>query len=144
MATDYRRVADFLRKAVAGKPPEEIARLQPRHDPLPPRVPSGSEITAEAIDAAEIQSPLPEPQPTTGVVLDGPTALPPLPSVAGILISSNRRLAVVNETVVGMGATVGGRVVAGIEPDAVVFREPSGRLVSVRVRSGGTGTIRKP
>ena len=51
MATDYRRVADFLRKAVAGKPPEEIARLQPRHDPLPPRVPSGSEITAEAIDA---------------------------------------------------------------------------------------------
>jgi hypothetical protein len=99
---------------------------------------------AEAIDAAEIQSPLPEPQPTTGVVLDGPTALPPLPSVAGILISSNRRLAVVNETVVGMGATVGGRVVAGIEPDAVVFREPSGRLVSVPVRPGGTGTIRKP
>jgi hydroxymethylglutaryl-CoA reductase (NADPH) len=51
MATDYRRVADFLRKAVAGKPPEEIARLQPRHDPLPPRVPSGSEISAEAVDA---------------------------------------------------------------------------------------------
>ena len=51
MATDYRRVADFLRKAVAGKPPEQIARLQPRHDPLPPRVPSGSEITAEAVGA---------------------------------------------------------------------------------------------
>ena len=51
MATDYRRVANFLREAVAGRPPEQIARLQPRHDPLPSRVPSGADINAEAIEA---------------------------------------------------------------------------------------------
>jgi hydroxymethylglutaryl-CoA reductase (NADPH) len=51
MATDYRRVADFLRGALAGKPPEQIARLQPRRDPLPPRVPSGSDVSAAAIEA---------------------------------------------------------------------------------------------
>ena len=51
MATDYRRVADFLRHAVAGKPPEQIARLQPRHDPLPPRVPSGADISVPAVEA---------------------------------------------------------------------------------------------
>lgn len=51
MATDYRRVADFLRETVAGKPPEQIAKLQPRHDPIPARVPSGAEITPAIIDA---------------------------------------------------------------------------------------------
>ena len=50
MATDYRRVADFLRHAVADKPPEQIAKLRPRHDPLPPRVPSGAEVTPAVIE----------------------------------------------------------------------------------------------
>ena len=51
MATDYRRVADFLRDTVATKPPEEIAKLKPHHGPAPPRVPSGNDLTAEAIDS---------------------------------------------------------------------------------------------
>jgi hypothetical protein len=79
----------------------------------------------------------PQPQPTTGVVAKVPVDLPPLPSVGGILISSERRLAVIDGTVVGIGAQVAGRVVAGIEPDAVVLREPDGRLVRVPVRPRG-------
>ena len=51
MATDYRRVADFLRDTVATKPPEEIAKLKPHHGPAPPRVPSGNDLTAEAIES---------------------------------------------------------------------------------------------
>ena len=51
MATDYRRVADFLRSTVAARPPEEVARLRPHHEPAPPRVPSGSDVTPEAVDS---------------------------------------------------------------------------------------------
>ena len=51
MATDYRRVADFLRDTVAAKPPEEIAKLKPHHGPAPPRVPSGNDLTPEAIES---------------------------------------------------------------------------------------------
>ena len=51
MSTDYRRVADFLRDAVATKPPEQIAKLNPHHDPPPPRMPSGSDITPESIES---------------------------------------------------------------------------------------------
>lgn len=61
-------------------------------------------------------------------------ALPPLPSVTGILISRERRLAVIQGTVVGVGDRVAGRTVARIEPDGVVLREPSGREVTVPVR----------
>jgi hypothetical protein len=78
----------------------------------------------------------PEPQPTTGVVVDQPAALrSPLPNVDGILISSDRRLAVIDGVVVGVGDRVGQRVVARIDSEVVVFREPSGRLVRVPVRA---------
>ncbi len=49
MATHYRRIADFLRRALAGRGIEALARLQPRHDPPSPRVPGGSSLTDEAI-----------------------------------------------------------------------------------------------
>lgn len=78
----------------------------------------------------------PEPQPTTGVVVDQPAELwSPLPNVDGILISSDRRLAVIDGAVVGVGDRVGQRVVARIDSEVVVFREPSGRLVRVPVRA---------
>lgn len=78
----------------------------------------------------------PEPQPTTGVVVDQPAELrSPLPNVDGILISSDRRLAIIDGAVVGVGDRVGQRVVARIESEVVVFREPSGRLVRVEVRA---------
>lgn len=51
MATDYRRVSRFLREAVSDRRPEQVARLLPRHDAAPPRVPGGAAIDAHAIDA---------------------------------------------------------------------------------------------
>jgi hydroxymethylglutaryl-CoA reductase (NADPH) len=51
MPTDYRRAADFLKQALAGRGAADLERLRPRSDPPPPKVPGGSEVTAEAIDA---------------------------------------------------------------------------------------------
>jgi hydroxymethylglutaryl-CoA reductase (NADPH) len=51
MPTDYRRVADFLKVALDGRNPEELARFRPRHDSAPPRVPAGGSTDAAAIDA---------------------------------------------------------------------------------------------
>jgi hydroxymethylglutaryl-CoA reductase (NADPH) len=51
MATHYRRIVDYLRGVFGALSLEDVARLQPRHDPLPPRVPGGSAITEKAIAA---------------------------------------------------------------------------------------------
>jgi hydroxymethylglutaryl-CoA reductase (NADPH) len=50
MPTDYRRITEFLKAAVGTKRPEDVARLLPRFDPSPPRVPGGSAISDEALD----------------------------------------------------------------------------------------------
>lgn len=50
MATDYRRIMDYLRGVIAGGGPEQAARLAPRHHPAGPRVPAGSAVTEAAID----------------------------------------------------------------------------------------------
>jgi hydroxymethylglutaryl-CoA reductase (NADPH) len=51
MAIHYRRIADYLRSALAGRGLDELARLRPRHDPSRPRVPGGSALTDEAVAA---------------------------------------------------------------------------------------------
>ena len=51
MPTDYRRVTDFLKQAVGDRQREDLARFKPRHDPAPPKVPGGSEVSETAIDA---------------------------------------------------------------------------------------------
>jgi hypothetical protein len=58
-----------------------------------------------------------------------------LPKVDSILIDQDRRLALIDGAIVGVGDTVAGRVVVQIERDAVVLREPSGRIVRVRLRA---------
>jgi len=60
----------------------------------------------------------------------------PLPRVDTVLIDQDRHLALVEGGVVAVGDAIGSRVVVGIERDGVVLREPSGRLVKVRVRAG--------
>src|SRR5215468_5171169 len=50
MPTDSQRIIEFLKQVIAGLRPEDLARLQPRHDPAPPKVPGGSAINAAAID----------------------------------------------------------------------------------------------
>jgi len=58
----------------------------------------------------------------------------PLPTIELILVDQNRRMAVIGGAVVSVGDAVGPRIVAQIEPDFVVLREPSGALVRVSIR----------
>jgi hypothetical protein len=58
-----------------------------------------------------------------------------LPTVNTILVSPERRFAVLNGRVVSVGDAIGPRVVAAIEPREVVLQEPSG--VQIRVGLGG-------
>jgi hypothetical protein len=67
-------------------------------------------------------------------------AATPLPQVSGVMISGNRRLAIVAGEVVEPGDRVEERTVLRIERDGVVFREPSGREVAVPIRARG-GTL---
>jgi hypothetical protein len=61
----------------------------------------------------------------------------PLPKVDSILIDQDRRLALIDGAIVGVGDTIGGRVVVQIDRDAIVLSEPSGRIVRVRLRAPG-------
>jgi len=58
----------------------------------------------------------------------------PLPQVDSILVDQERRLAIIDGMVVGVGDAVGPRRVSQIESDTVDLREPSGLLVRVHVR----------
>jgi hypothetical protein len=58
----------------------------------------------------------------------------PLPMVNSILVSPERRLAVVDGEIIREGEHVGRRVLIRIEPNALVFREPSGYEVRVPIR----------
>src|SRR5438552_3767020 len=51
MAIHYRRIADYLRSALAGRGLDELVRLRPRRDPSRPRVPGGSALTDDAVAA---------------------------------------------------------------------------------------------
>lgn len=57
-----------------------------------------------------------------------------LPKVDSILIDQNRRLAIIDGAIVAVGDAVGPRVVAQIEQNAVILREPSGLLIRVAMR----------
>jgi len=60
-----------------------------------------------------------------------PIAAAPLPSVRSVLFSAERRLALVDGRIVGIGEPVGGYTVVEIERDAVVFGTPAGTRVRV-------------
>jgi len=51
MAIHYRRIADYLRSALASRDPAQIERLRPRPGGHPPRVPGGTTLTEDAIAA---------------------------------------------------------------------------------------------
>jgi hypothetical protein len=51
------------------------------------------------------------------------------------MVAPDRRFAMVDGRIVGIGDRVGQRTVTAIEPRVVVFREPSG--VQIRVGLGG-------
>ncbi len=60
----------------------------------------------------------------------------PLPRIDSVLIDQDRRLAILDGAVVGVGDVVGSRVVVAIAREAILLREPSGRIVRVRPRVG--------
>jgi hypothetical protein len=60
----------------------------------------------------------------------------PLPRVDTVLIDQDRRLAILDGAVVGVGDAVGSRTVLAIAREAILLREPSGRIVRVRPRIG--------
>ena len=60
----------------------------------------------------------------------------PVPRVTAILVSSDRRMATVDDgRIITIGDLVGKRVVVAIDERSVVLREPSG--VQLRVALGG-------
>jgi hypothetical protein len=59
-----------------------------------------------------------------------------VPPVDSILVSKDRRVAIVGGAIVGVGDSVGRRVVSQIERDGVVLREPSGYEIRIRLRQG--------
>ena len=63
----------------------------------------------------------------------------PLPIVNTILVSPTRRFATIDGQIVAIGDKVGQRIIVGIEPHFVVFREPSG--AQIRVGLGGRRVV---
>ena len=59
----------------------------------------------------------------------------PLPKVDSILTDQERRLAIIDGVVAGVGDQVGPRVIVQIKRETVVLKEPSGLLVRVTMRS---------
>jgi hypothetical protein len=124
--------------------PVVAAPLPNRSEPMPPPAQQA------AAPSTPVETAIPQPagiqgaQPTSGLagtrtpkpVGSQPLDLP-LPTVTGILISSDRQFAVIDGAVVSAGDKVGPRVVVRIEPAAVVLREPSGHEVRVPVRPKG-------
>lgn len=138
VVSQARRTAEPPPDATPAPPLPEAAPVATA-EKTPPRIASSSTVER------------PQPRPTTGRSAEpeperARQVPPPLPTVGGILISKDRRLAVIDGVVVGVGDEVAGRIVSKIDPDAVVFREPSGRHVRVPVRPGpnGTADLRKP
>jgi len=63
------------------------------------------------------------------------------PNVRTILYSADRRLAIVDGQIVGVGDAVGGYTVVDIEKGAVVFTAPSGERVRVPVHPTATDEV---
>ena len=101
-----------------------VASASPRAiEPPAAAVPAPRTVAPSASNAASRASRPPMP-------LGGP-----LPKVDSILIDQERRLAIVDGTIVMVGDAVGPRVVVQIDRDAVVLREPSGVSVRVALRA---------
>lgn len=89
---------------------------------------------AEAIEARPVASASPRSSDGNSASRQRPAPAEPLPSVDGILIAGDRRLAIVGGEVVAAGDMVGVRAVSRIEKGGVVLREPSGREIYVAIR----------
>lgn len=70
-----------------------------------------------------------------------PQSVPSAPVVRSILYSADRRLAIVDGRIVGVGDPAGTYRVSAIEQDAVVFTTPSGERLRVSVHAPPTAGV---
>jgi hypothetical protein len=108
----------------------------------------GSDEPNRAVSSTAPSSTPAPPQQSRRVSSDTRTAAPPqassttapanepLPRIDTVLIDQDRRLAILDGAVVGVGDAIGSRVVVAIAREAVLLRERSGRIVRVRTRVG--------
>ncbi len=101
--------------------------------------PPGLTGRSTAPRSAPLNSPVPstdKPQTSTAGPSRQPLLDDPLPQVTATMVSKDRRFATISGgRIVGVGDTLGRRLVVAIDEKAVVLREPSG--VRVRVGLGG-------
>lgn len=107
------RSASVPQPTIGVRPQSRAAGVRPRSAKIPP----------------DASPPRQAPGPPVALLSD------PLPQISTISVSERRRFAIIGGRVVTVGDHVGQRVVTGIEPRNVVFREPSG--VQIRVGLGG-------
>jgi len=112
-------------------PPKQNVHAVPRTQPPPAPTSSESRKPATPSGTTPVST---EPRSAES---KGPELLKdPLPRVTAILISSDRRMATIDEgRMVSVGETIGKRLVVAIDDRSVVLREPSG--VQIRVGLGG-------
>ena len=138
------------RLAAEPEPAKPVAK------PAAPVQESASAPASAPVAPTPVQTPEPRPdlapaprpapaRPTAGIVppeKKGGQPLPPVPPVTSILIDSGRRLAMIGGEIVGVGDSVGPRVVVRIEATSVVLREPSGAEITVLLRPAGASAVK--
>ncbi len=108
----------------APRPEATIGHMDP--DPAPPA----------AAPARRPESPRPEPTAVQrSLTVEPLIAADPFPRVDGIAIAGERRLAILDGAIVGIGDRVGRRTVKRIETHGVVLRDPGGGEVFLAIRT---------
>ena len=129
-------------------------KLEPKPAPKPEPKPELKPAPANRPPVNAPSHPVPSPKPPPAAALHAPPARAdkpdaaivrrtkaeplkdPVPRVTAILVSSDRRLATIDDGhIIAIGDVLGRRVVTAIDDHAVVLREPSG--VQIRVGLGG-------
>lgn len=105
----------------------------PADQPVAPVTPAAAATAGSFTSEPSVVPLIPRSEPSARPFSE-PAPAEPLPVVSSILIGPDRRLAILNGSIVGEGDSVGNRRVVRIERDAVVLREAAGREVRVGVR----------
>jgi len=105
------------RSAPVVRPPAVVEKPPPRTEPAPVRT---------------------EPAPARAKPAPPPEVALPFDAVLGtILYSSDRKLAIIDNRIVGVGDEVRGARVTEITPNAVFLRDPQGKLRRLQLGAGG-------
>jgi hypothetical protein len=136
--TAPRITAESTPPVVSAPAPKPAAKPAPLTRP-PVNVPPPAVERTKPSPAAALHAPPPRADKPDAAIVTRTKAEPlkdPVPRVTAILVSSDRRLATIDDGhIISIGDVLGRRVVTAIDEHAVVLREPSG--VQIRVGLGG-------